>query len=117
MASDFDMSCEVMLKRWGYLSATEQMSQVRYSSPRYGQRMSTKLPASSIPISKYAIVDIHANKLGIREPLATFYIQGWKFLKRKGWVFRPDGRRKSTAHKARAILARYMGLEEECQDS
>ena len=106
------LSCEQLLMRWGYLSASGQLSQVRYSSARYGQQMSTKPSGSSILVSKYVIVDIHARKLGILPHLKAYYIEGWKHSPRKGFHFKPDGRRKGTAHKARKILAEYMGIKE-----
>lgn len=106
------LSCEQLLMRWGYLSASGQLSQVRYSSARYGQQMSTKPGGSSILVSKYVIVDIHGRKLKILQHLKAYYIDGWRHTPRKGFHFKPDGRRKATAHKARAILADYMGIKE-----
>ncbi len=77
--------------------------------------MSTMSVSADIPISKYAIVDIHGRALRILAPLKAYYVEGWKFSPRKGYSFRPDKRRKSTAHKARALLAQRMEIVE-CKD-
>jgi len=74
--------------------------------------MSTKPGGSSILVSKYVIVDIHGRKLKVLQHLKAYYVDGWRHTPRKGFHFKPDGRRKATAFKARKALADHMGIKE-----